>query len=209
MVGSAPAAVPAARTRPSSARSPLTGRCCVGGESAGARAQPAMPPPTLPPDRRATPGGSLCFCRDRARRSRAPPAELARGPGCHRPPLPPSLAPPPGSIRMRCSRLSPSRSSWLFWTQRWSTSDFPGWPRVWRRRLGTGAPGWSELGTRLSGLTDASAACELDTPRMTRSLPGFLDERQTFWSLVDEFIETWVCWRVPSRVCEARGGCHV
>jgi hypothetical protein len=44
---------------------------------------------------------------------------------------------------------------------------------------------------------------------MTRSLPGFLDERQTFWSLVDEFIETWVCWRVPIRVREARGGCHV
>jgi hypothetical protein len=97
----------------------------------------------------------------------------------------------------------------VFWTQRWSTSDFPGWPRVWRRRLGTGAPGWSGLGTRPSGLTDASAACELDTPRMTRSLPGFLDERQTFWSLVDEFIETWVCWRVPIRVREARGGCHV
>ena len=97
----------------------------------------------------------------------------------------------------------------VFWTQRWSTSDFPGWPRVWRRRLGTGAPGWSGLGTRPSGLTDASAACELDTPRMTRSLPGFLDERQTFWSLVDDFIETWVCWRVPIRVREARGGCHV
>ena len=58
MVGSAPAAVPAARTRPSSARSPLIGWCCVGGESAGARARPAMPPPTLPPDRRGTPGGS-------------------------------------------------------------------------------------------------------------------------------------------------------
>ena len=35
---------------------------------------------------------------------------------------------------------------------------------------------------------------------MTRSLPGFLDERQTFWSLVDEFIESWVCWR---EACEA------
>ena len=35
---------------------------------------------------------------------------------------------------------------------------------------------------------------------MTRSFPRFPDERQTLRSLVDQFIESWVCWR---EACEA------
>ena len=35
---------------------------------------------------------------------------------------------------------------------------------------------------------------------MTRPLPRFPDERQTLRSLVDQFIESWVCWR---EACEA------
>jgi hypothetical protein len=35
---------------------------------------------------------------------------------------------------------------------------------------------------------------------MTGSLPHFPDEQQTLRSLVDKFIESWVCWR---EACEA------
>ena len=45
-----------------------------------------------------------------------------------------------------------------------------------------------------------SAVRWADTPPMTRSLHHFPDEQQTLRSLVDKFIESWVCWR---EACEA------